>query len=455
MHPKREIPQVSRLITHAGFSGLATTYSRESAVNALREELDALRESPAPVSDDAILAAAAQRLARYSTLGLRRVVNATGTLVHTNLGRAVLPARVHAAVAESLAGYCNLEYDLESGGRGKRAVHAEAKLRHLTGAEACLVVNNNAAAVMLAINTFALGKDVVVSRGELVEIGGSFRLPDIIAQSGGILREVGTTNKTRFSDYEKAVGKNTGLLLKIHPSNYTVTGFTETVSLKELAALSKKKKVPFLHDAGSGLLADSEQWGFDSEPDPRASIKQGSGLVSMSGDKLLGGPQAGILLGKKRLIDAMKKNPMMRALRLGKLPLVALEAALIPFLRPDRLKDEIPLFAQLSHTPQELEASARSLADTIRATCPAYQVKVEPVPGSMGGGSLPEKALPSYAVTLSLSGISAQEMAKRFRTAEPPVIGTFYKGNFALNVISLLPGEAELVVKATAAALAG
>jgi L-seryl-tRNA(Ser) seleniumtransferase len=454
MNPKRSIPQVSRLMTHAAFTGLSASYSRDTVVRALREELATLRDRPRPLTDDAILASAATRLSGYASLGLRRVINATGTLVHTNLGRAVLLPRVHAAMAVALTGYSNLEYDLESGGRGKRAVHVEAKLRHLTGAEVCLVVNNNAAAVMLAINTFALGKEVVVSRGELVEIGDTFRLPDIIKRSGGILREIGTTNKTRLSDYERAVGKNTGLLLKIHPSNYAVTGFTESVMLKDLAALAKKKRVPLLHDVGSGLLADPVRWGFDKEPDPRESLKTGADMVSMSGDKLLGGPQAGIVLGKKKTVDAMKKNPMMRALRLGKLSLAALEASLIPFLNPDRLAEEIPLFGQLSRTPEQLEEDAFSLAKGISDANPVFSVKVEKAPGSMGGGSLPEKEFPSYAVVLSLEGVTAQELAARFRAMRPPVIGTFQKGRFALNVISLLPGEADLLARAAKAVVA-
>jgi L-seryl-tRNA(Ser) seleniumtransferase len=246
------------------------------------------------------------------------------------------------------------------------------------------------------------------------------------------------------------VGKNTGLLLKIHPSNYAVTGFTESVTLKELSALAKRKRIPLLHDAGSGLLADSVRWGFDQEPDPRESLKNGADLVSMSGDKLLGGPQAGIVLGKKKFVDAMKKNPMMRALRLGKLSLAALEASLIPFLNPDRLAEEIPLFSQLSRTPGQLQEDAFLLAKGISEANPAFSVKVEQAPGSMGGGALPEKELPSYAVVLSMEGLTGKELAKRFRASEPPVIGTFFKGSFALNVISLLPGETELVVKTIA-----
>jgi L-seryl-tRNA(Ser) seleniumtransferase len=361
--------------------------------------------------------------------------------VHTNLGRAVLGKKVLRAITDSLGGYCDLEYDLKDGGRGHRATHVEEKLIHLSGAEKALVVNNNAAAVMLAVNTFASGREVVVARGELVEIGGSFRLPEIIGQAGGLLKEVGTTNKTRISDYRKAVSKNTGLILKMHTSNYRVMGFTEETSIRELSLLGRKMKVPVMHDAGSGLFSRPGEWGFDGEPDPRESLKDGADLVSMSGDKLLGGPQAGIVLGKKKLLDAMRKNPMMRALRLGKISLVALEAALIPFINDTRLKEDVPLFAALSRDSKEFENIANSLAAAIKHSQPDLEVTVESSDGSVGGGSMPGKAIPSMAVVLSHPRRTASQLAAMFRALPVPVIGTYCRNRFALNVRSLLAGE--------------
>jgi L-seryl-tRNA(Ser) seleniumtransferase len=441
MNSKRAIPSVSLLLNHPDIQALIALHSRENTVSAIRETLSAFREKGEAPEPSAVATLVRCRLERYGRVGIKRVINATGTLVHTNLGRAVLGPKVLEAVADHLTGYCDLEYSLEDGGRGHRAVHAEEKLLHLSGAEKALIVNNNAAAVMLAVNTFALGKEVVVSRGELVEIGGSFRLPEIIERAGGKLREVGTTNKTRLSDYAKAVNAGTGLILKMHTSNYRITGFVEETGLKELAGLGKKKKIPVMHDAGSGLFADAVAWGFEGEPDPRVSLKQGADIVSMSGDKLLGGPQAGIVLGKKKTIEAMKKNPMMRALRLGKISLVALEAALIPFINEKRLQDDVPLFGALAADIKTLKKAALRLARIIKIAQPEMAVSVEPSEGSMGGGAMPGKVIPSYAVLLSHPGHSASQLAVLFRRLKVPVIGTYYKNRFALNVRSLLKGE--------------
>jgi L-seryl-tRNA(Ser) seleniumtransferase len=357
---------------------------------------------------------------------------------------------VLAAVGRTLAGYCNLEFDVNTGARGRRAAHLERKINVLAGSEASLVVNNNAAALMLAINTFARGRDVVVSRGELVEIGGSFRLPEIIERAGGVLREVGTTNKTRLSDYHRAAGKNTGLMLKVHTSNFRIEGFTEEVSVADLSRLARQRRVPFLHDAGSGLFVDPAAWGFEHEPVPGQSLRAGADLVSMSGDKLIGGPQAGIVAGRKRLINAMKKNPMMRALRPGKITVVALDAALAPFLNPNRI-DRAPLFSQLSAGPKKLKARAARLAKSLMKANPVLEARVEAANASIGGGSQPGRRIPSFAVTLSSRHVSPQQIAAVFRRWPVPVIGAFQQGRFALNVITLLPGQDRVILDAARA----
>ncbi|OGJ85074.1 MAG: L-seryl-tRNA(Sec) selenium transferase [Candidatus Raymondbacteria bacterium RifOxyA12_full_50_37] len=440
MNKNRNIPQVAKLLELPEVKALVQTHSREAVVRAIRPYLQELRMADAVPPTNEIAAHLAAVLHSLSTIGLRRVINATGILVHTNLGRAVLGSGVLEAIQGSLSGYCDLEYDLATGNRGKRAVHVEAKVNHLAGCEASLAVNNNAAALMLAINTFALGKEVVVSRGELVEIGGSFRLPEIIERAGGTLREVGTTNKTKPNDYARAITKKTGIVLKIHTSNYRISGFTQEVGIRELIAIGQKMRVPVLHDAGSGLFVDSKAWRFENEPDPRESVRLGAALVCMSGDKLLGGPQAGIVLGKKKYIDAMKRNPMMRALRMGKLDLVALEAALIPFINPTGVF-QAPLFTSYALSDPEVKRRAGALMRKIQQANPALQTSVVSAPASVGGGSQPGAEIPSYAVLVRHPALSPRQLAEKARSHTLPIIGDFIKGAFALNVRSLLKGE--------------
>ena len=447
---KRAIPSVSRLLENEAVRELVRAYSRDRTVNVIRRVLSEIRAQGGSTAEHDIAAAARQRLSALTRAGITPVVNATGVLVHTNLGRSVLGRDVLSAVGGTLAGYCDLEFDTGTGARGRRAAHLERKINALAGSEASLVVNNNAAALMLAINTFARGRDVVVSRGELVEIGGSFRLPEIIERAGGVLREVGTTNKTRLKDYERAAGRNAGLILKIHTSNFRIEGFTEEVDVASLAGLARRRRAPLLHDAGSGLFVDPAAWGFEREPVPGQSLTAGADLVSMSGDKLIGGPQAGIVAGRKRLIDAMKKNPMMRALRPGKITLVALDAALVPFLNPN-LIGRVPLFGQLSAGPKKLKARAARLAKSIMKANPALEARVEAAGASIGGGSQPGRRIPSFAVTLSSRDASPQKIAADFRSRPVPVIGAFQQGRFALNVITLLPGQDRVILDAARA----
>ncbi len=445
MNLKRSIPSVSILLNHPEIKQLIELHSRENTVNTIREILTLLREEERLPDTSEIIASVKLKLEEYQTIRLSRVINATGTLVHTNLGRSVTGDTVIKAITDHLPGYCDLEYDLKNGNRGRRGAGAEEKLIHLSGAEKALVVNNNAAAVLLAVNTFAMGTEVIVSRGELIEIGGSFRLHEVIERAGGILKEVGTTNKTRVSDYEKAVNKNTGLILKMHTSNYKITGFVEETGLDDLVRLGSKKKVPVMHDVGSGLFVDADKWHFDNEPDPRTSLKSGADVVSMSGDKILGGPQAGIILGKKKAVDLMAKNPMMRALRPGKITFIALEAALIPFINTHRIKDDIPLFSALGMDIKALKKRADRLARIIRKAKPGINVSVESAEGSIGGGAMPGLKIQSYAVLLSHPSHSPSTLAAIFRKLPVPVIGTFSRNRFALNVLSLLDGEEKIL----------
>jgi L-seryl-tRNA(Ser) seleniumtransferase len=446
MNTLRQIPAVSALLNEKAAGEMAALFSRESTVNAIRSELTERRRDKRAGTTEEILSAVRQRLEKLNRTGMKSVVNGTGVLLHTNLGRAVLSGGVIEEIIRTMAGYVDLEMDLESGKRGCRAVHVEAKMNHLMGSEACLVVNNNAAALMLAINTFSLDREVVVSRGELIEIGGSFRLPDIISRAGGVLKEVGTTNKTKLSDYERAIGKKTGMVLKIHTSNYRIEGFTEEAALRDMAVLCRKKRVPLMHDAGSGLFVDPSVFSLENEPDPRKSLKEGASLVSMSGDKLLGGPQAGVLAGKKALIDDMKKNPLMRALRLGKLSLCALDAALIPFVNPGRIA-EAPLFKQLAMDDHEIRARADHLMGKIRQSNPSVHVRVVPSKASVGGGAMPGSDLLSFAVLLNHPSLPPERIAEVFRLHTTPIIGMFFQGQFGLDVRALFEGDEAIIAE--------
>jgi L-seryl-tRNA(Ser) seleniumtransferase len=448
MNAKRSIPSVSRLIEEKEIKLLIQRYSRESTINAIRTALGTIRKRGKGKDLDAIIQSVKSMLAEYSRIGFKRVINATGTLVHTNLGRSVLSQDILSTICNRLKGYSDLEFDIKTGKRGKRALHAEEKINHLAGSEAALVVNNNAAAVMLAINTFSFNREVIVSRGELVEIGGSFRLPEIIERAGGILKEVGTTNRTRLSDYKRAISRNTGIILKMHMSNYRIEGFTEEVGIKELAILGRKHRLPVVHDVGSGLFVPAADWDLGNEPEPGESIRLGASIVTMSGDKLIGGPQAGLAAGKKRYIQAMNRNPMMRALRPGKISLVALEAALIPFINPKRIR-EVVLFDQLGTDLKQRKAKAGRLAKKIQQANPSIKTAVEPAEGSVGGGTQPGRTIPSFAILVSHPKTSPQKLAALFRTHPVPIIGTFHKGIYCLNICTVLKGEEKEIIEAS------
>ena len=357
----------------------------------------------------------ARRLDLALTPSLRAVINASGVVLHTNLGRAPLPDFAIDHLREVSTGYSNLEFSLEDGSRGKRDVHIERLLQQILGCEAAIVVNNNAAAVLLVLNSLGEGGEVIASRGEQVEIGGSFRIPEVMSKSGARLCEVGTTNRTRIKDYEKAINDNTRLLLRVHPSNFRIIGFTERATLKQFAELGRRKNIPTFEDLGSGCLFDVREVGIHDEPVAGDSIRAGVDIICFSGDKLLGGPQAGIIAGKTLFVDKIRQNPLFRALRVDKLTIAALESILIAVL--EGRVDEIPIWRMLRTSPEELRSRAEAFAKAAGAIARVIELK-----SLVGGGSAPDAELPSWGVVLRVEGLSETELEERLRSAEPPVI---------------------------------
>ena len=368
---------------------------------------------------------------------LQKVINATGVVLHTGLGRAPLAHEARDALLET-CGYCNLEFELGKGVRGERGSHLQDLFSYLTGAEAALVVNNNAAATYLTLNTLATGKEVIISRGELVEIGGSFRLPDIMEGSGARMREVGTTNRTNLRDYEKAITEDTALIMKVHQSNYRLSGFTSQVGLADLVSLGKSLGIPVVHDIGSGALIDLSTYGLRKEPVAGESIKSGAGLVLFSEDKLLGGPQAGVVLGDGELVERLKTNQFYRAFRPGKLTLAALEATLRLFLHPEKLPDRLPLLHLLTKKPQEIEGEARRLAAKLKEVIGKKGVvRLLPEVGQVGGGSLAGEELPTTCVGVTIKGVPPEKLAQKLRFSLPPIIPRVKRDKVLLDLRSL------------------
>ena len=376
----------------------------------------------------------------------RRVINATGVVVHTNLGRSLLARAAREAVEEACRFYSNLEFALETGKRGSRYSHVESLLCSLTGAEAALVVNNNAAAVLLVLDTLVKGKEAVVSRGQLVEIGGSFRIPDVMAKSGGILREVGTTNRTHLSDYERAIGPETGVLMKVHTSNYKVIGFHKEVGLRELAALGRQYDLPVIEDLGSGNLFDFRPYVPLDEPTAQSVLREGASVVTFSGDKLLGGPQAGVILGRKEEIERIKRNPLNRALRIDKMTLAALEATLRLYTDPARARREIPTLAMITLSPETIQGRAKRLASTLRRQWQQHlPVRTRAGASRVGGGASPERDLPTTLVQIPLPGNRLEPFREALLQTDPPLVGRVEDGAFCLDPRTLQSEELRVV----------
>jgi len=460
----RQLPQVDDLLRHPELAPAVSPLPRLLAAAVVRRVLAAARQTinaeppaalPPRLDETALLQDLREALLAAAQPRLRRVVNATGVVIHTNLGRAPLGEACLAQLLEVASRYNTLEYDLARGARGSRQDHLEAVLQQLTGAEGVLVVNNNAAAVLLALNTLAAGKEVVISRGQLVEIGGSFRLPEIMAASGAILREVGTTNKTYLRDFEKAITSETAVLLKVHPSNFRIMGFTHEVTLTEMVDLGRRYGLKVVEDLGSGCLVDLSRYGLEREPTVQETIKAGADLVLFSGDKLLGGPQAGLILGNRAVVEALRKNPLTRALRPDKMTLTALEATLRLFLDEPRALAEIPTLRMLTRPVAELNRQARALARRLRRRFgERLRVEVVKSEGRAGGGALPQAPLPSRALALTVAPLTPQALEARLRQAGTPVIGRVEHGVVLLDLRTMLPGDREALMAALEEVLA-
>ena len=445
---RRALPSVGALLERAPVRALLDAAPRALVVDAVRDTVALARETAmAPADDDAWAEAIATRLGELARPSLRRVVNATGVVLHTNLGRAPLADAAIDAVAAIAAGYSNLEFDLARGVRGSRYTHCASLLRELTGAEDALVVNNCAAALVLALNTVADGREALLSRGELVEIGGSFRVHEIMAKSGARLREVGATNRTHLADYERAIGRDTGAILKVHRSNFAVRGFTAEATVRDLAPLAAAHALPIIHDLGSGLLIPLDALGLRGEPTAREALDAGAAIVVMSGDKLLGGPQAGLIVGEARWLDVMRRNPLARSYRVDKLTLAALEATLALYREPDRAQREIPTLALLAATPEQLRERATTLAAELRR----HDVACTPVSstGSVGAGAFPDAELAGAAVALDGD---AECWATRLRDGSPAVVGRIHDGRLHLDLRAVPERELADLARAVVAA---
>lgn len=458
--PRRSIPPVDALLEAPAFEALLTAYPRTRVVVAIRDSMDRVRESIAQGSipddpSDAVLYAsmAEAALAEADVPSLRRVINATGVVLHTNLGRAPLAEVAMQAMAGAAQGYSNLEFDLESGSRGSRYDHCVGLLKELTGADDALVVNNNAAALMLALNTVALGRGVVVSRGELVEIGGGFRIPEILERSGAELVEVGSTNRTRTTDYAEALAtQDVAALLKVHRSNFRMTGFTEEALIGELAELAASSGVPLLYDLGSGLLMDPAELGLPDEPRAATALRAGADVVAISGDKLMGAPQAGVLLGSSELIAAMRSNPMCRALRVDKVTLAGLEATLRLYRDPELARREIPTLRALSESVETLEGRATDFVK--RLVSEGIVAEAVPTESAVGGGTFPGVALPSWGVAL-ISNAGAEELMRALRLGDPAVIGRIVDDTVHLDLRTVDTTEESDLLRRVAEAAKG
>jgi L-seryl-tRNA(Ser) seleniumtransferase len=432
--PLSSLPSVDRVLQQGAAAALVAQHGRAAVTDAVRGVLAELRAARTPElgGADAVLERAAQRLARDAQPSLRPLFNLTGTVVHTNFGRAQLPEEAIAAIAAAARSPVNLEYDLDAGKRGERDAHVEEVLCRLTGAEAATVVNNNAAALLLVLGTLAARREVPVSRGELIEIGGSFRLPELMARSGCRLREIGTTNRTHLADYAAAVGAKTGVVLKVHTSNYAIEGFTAAVPAAELARLCRERKVPFVVDLGSGTLADLRRFGLPYETTAEQSLAQGADLVTFSGDKLLGGPQAGIIVGRAELLARIRRNPLRRALRVDKLTLAALGAVLRLYLDPERLAERVPVLRLIARPVAEIRALAERLRPLVeQALGGKSTVEVLACESQIGSGALPTQRVASAGLAIRPG---SDRIAAAFRRLPVPVVGRIHQGALILDL---------------------
>lgn len=449
----RNIPKVDVLLEKTEIINLIEKYHRDVVVDAIREEIDKLRNFIKENDDMSLIEEKINHLVENIALNvkkvysynLRKVINGTGTILHTNLGRAIISKKHADYLSEVVTSYSNLEYNLEEGKRGERYSHFEKLICKITGAESAMAVNNNAAAVMLVLSSMAENKEVIVSRGELVEVGGKFRIPDVMKSSKADLVEIGTTNKTHLEDYENAITENTGAFLKVHTSNFKILGFTESVSIDELCKLGKDKDIPVIEDIGSGVLVDLSKYGLEYEPTVQDSIKAGVDIVSFSGDKLLGGPQAGIIVGKKKYIDKMKKNPLTRAFRIDKFTATILEMIFHEYLNEEDAIKNIPALSLITKDIKEIEESANNLYEKLNDIKHVAHVEVEDTLSQIGGGSLPAERIKSKCVTILPKNTSTAALEERLRLGENPVVGRISEDKLILDMRTVLEDEIDVL----------
>ncbi len=449
----RKLPSVDEVLKSPHGLKWLKSYPRRYILRAIRDIIafkrgEILEGFTPDVSLNAISGDIEIKIEKLVARRLRPVINATGVVIHTNLGRAPLPLDVLNNIIDVATGYSNLEYNLEEGRRGERHDHIRWILRDLTGAEDAVVVNNNAAAVLLCLSAIAKGRGVVVSRGELIEIGGAFRIPDVMLQSGALLKEVGTTNKTNSGDYENAVGEQTALLLKVHQSNYKVIGFTEDVSIGELVGIGKRMGVPVMFDLGSGCFTDLRPYGIHDEPLVHEVVSKGVDIVTFSGDKLLGGPQAGIIVGRKELIERIARHPLARAVRIDKLTLAALEATLLCHADPEKARERIPVLRTLLQGDEIIKRRARKIQLLIKRDVKNVQVSIEKDESQAGGGSLPGVYLPTYVITLKVKGMTAPTVEQRLRRGDIAVITRIRAGTVVIDARTIRDSEVKPLLKA-------
>lgn len=445
------MPAVDEVLRSINGISWLKTYPRRYVLQAIRETIEATRQAilKSEISElvmEDMFHSIETRVKDLSDFSLKNVINATGTVIHTNLGRSILTGDVLDNVKRIACGYSNLEYDIPGGKRGKRYSHVQKLIRDITGAEAGLIVNNNAAAVLVCLAALAQGREVIVSRGELVEIGGSFRIPDVMSSSGAFLREVGTTNKTHIQDYERAICDKTALLLKVHQSNYRMVGFTKAVELEELVALGRKHNIPVMFDLGSGCLVDLKPYGINIEPTVQHIVRAGCDIVTFSGDKLFGGPQGGVIAGKQSLIEKISRHPLMRAVRIDKLTLAAFESVLMKYLDEETAKNEIPTLRMLLQKPETIKQRAEKLMAAAKAVLPdTVSVALVEDSSQSGGGALPEIEFPTFVVALKPESISVNKLEERLRLNSPFIIARIKDETLILDARTIQDSEIEAV----------
>lgn len=433
-------------------------YSRRYVIQAIRDMIDSRRKEilkglTLDTSEESMMAEIENTVEKLSSYSLRPLINATGIVIHTNLGRSLLPEKAIENITKVSGSYSNLEYDLKAGKRGKRYSHVVRVLREVTEAEDALIVNNNAGAVFLCLNALSKGKEAIVSRGELVEIGGSFRMPEVMSASGAILREVGTTNKTHLHDYERAINDNTALIVKVHKSNFKVMGFVDEVSVEDLVSLGKRYQIPVMFDLGSGCLIDLKPFGIHNESVVKDIVNSGVDIMTFSGDKLLGGPQGGVIVGKKEYVEKIQKNPLTRAMRIDKLTLAGFEATLMEYIDEEKAIKNVPTLRMLLQRPEEIKERAKKIAKRLKKEIKDSQITVMADTSRAGGGSLPELDFPTYVVTVRSDNVSVNELEERLRNGNPPIISRIKEGSLIIDARTIRAQDLDDLVKGIKSAL--